>query len=159
MAAAEGEVQEKGYVASFPSLVNISDQPTYIMVLKDAVGVVKLYALVNVENYSIVATGSTQTEAMTAYKKLLRQSGVETGEDGSLQLITVDQVRIVELGGVATVYITSITGDVYKGYLEGDEGLMVIRAKDKLNVKYTPTEVDRLYLISEWEFYSEGENE
>ena len=50
MAAAEGEVQEKGYVASFPSLVNISGQATYIMVLKDDAGLVKLYALVNVEN-------------------------------------------------------------------------------------------------------------
>ena len=44
MNAAEGEVQEKGYEASFPSLVNVSGEATYIMVLKDATGIVKLYA-------------------------------------------------------------------------------------------------------------------
>ena len=49
MSAAEGEVQEKGYKASFPSLINVSGTPTYIMVLKDAGGLVKLYAMVNVE--------------------------------------------------------------------------------------------------------------
>ncbi|MBO5270523.1 MAG: hypothetical protein J6B77_07045, partial [Clostridia bacterium] len=76
MGAAEGEVQEKAYVASFPSLVNISGEATYIMVLKDANSIVKLYALVNVENYSIVATGATQEEVMTEYKRLLVQNNV-----------------------------------------------------------------------------------
>ncbi len=59
MGAAEGQVQEKGYVASFPSLINVSGQPSYIMVLKDANGLVKLYAIVNVQQYNIVATGET----------------------------------------------------------------------------------------------------
>ena len=76
MQAAEGEVQEKGYVASFPSLINAAGEATYIMVLKDNGGLVKLYALVNVEQYSIVATGSTQTEAMAAYKALLLENGI-----------------------------------------------------------------------------------
>ena len=156
MAAAEGEVQEKGYVSSFPSLINLADQPTYIMVLKDAAGVVKLYALVNVENYSIVATGSTQSEAMVEYKKLLRQSGVGGAEGESEALITVDEVRIVPVGGVSTVYITAITGEVYKGYLDSDEALILVRKNQKINVKYTPTETDGLYYISEWSFYNEG---
>lgn len=156
MAAAEGEVQEKGYVSSFPSLINLADQPTYIMVLKDAAGVVKLYALVNVENYSIVATGSTQSEAMLEYKKLLRQSGVGGAVGESEALITVDEVRIVPVGGVSTVYITAITGEVYKGYLDSDEALILVRKNQKINVKYTPTETDGLYYISEWSFYNEG---
>ena len=156
MAAAEGEVQEKGYVSSFPSLINLADQPTYIMVLKDAAGVVKLYALVNVENYSIVATGSTQSEAMVEYKKLLRQSGVGGAVGESEALITVDEVRIVPVGGVSTVYITAITGEVYKGYLDSDEALILVRKNQKINVKYTPTETDGLYYISEWSFYNDG---
>ena len=156
MAAAEGEVQEKGYVSSFPSLINLADQPTYILVLKDAAGVVKLYALVNVENYSIVATGSTQSEAMVEYKKLLRQSGVGGAVGESEALITVDEVRIVPVGGVSTVYITAITGEVYKGYLDSDEALILVRKNQKINVKYTPTETDGLYYISEWSFYNDG---
>jgi hypothetical protein len=153
MAAAEGEVQEKGYQASFPSLVNISGQATYICVLKDDAGLVKLYALVNVENYSIVATGATQTDAMSAYTKLLKQNGVEIGETGTESAeITVTDVRIIPVSGVATVYITAEDGKVYKGYLEADEALILVRAGDVLNVSYTSGEVENIYTILSWSF-------
>lgn len=153
MAAAEGEVQEKGYVASFPSLVNVSGQATYIMVLKDAAGLVKLYALVNVENYSIVATGATQADAMSAYKKLLRQSDIDIGQaDDATAEITVKDVEIVMVSGVATVYLKADDGNVYKGYLEADEALILIESGDKLKVSYAATEIDKIFIISSWEF-------
>ena len=153
MAAAEGEVQEKGYKASFPSLVNISGQATYICVLKDDAGLVKLYALVNVENYSIVATGATQTEAMSAYTKLLKQNNVEIGGDGAQSAsIVAEDVRIITVSGVATVYITANDGNVYKGYLEADEALILVRAGDALNVSYTSGEVANIYTILSWSF-------
>ncbi len=152
MAAAEGEVQEKGYVASFPSLVNISGQATYIMVLKDAAGLVKLYALVNVENYSIVATGATQADAMSAYKKLLRQSDIDIGANDATAEITVKDVEIVMVSGVATVYIKADDGNVYKGYLEADEALILIESGDKLKVSYAESEIEKIYIISDWEF-------
>ena len=150
MAAAEGEVQEKGYVASFPSLINVSGQPTYIMVLKDAAGLVKLYALVNVENYSTVATGATQSEAMSAYKKLLRQSG-SASDNTSTATVTVENVRIVDISDVATVYITTEIG-VLKGFLESDEALILIKTGDKLNVEYSETGIQGIYSIASWEF-------
>lgn len=151
MDAAEGEVQEKGYVASFPSLVNISGQATYIMVLKDDAGLVKLYALVNVENYSIVATGSTQADAMSAYKKQLKQNNIDIGADTSID-ITVENVRIALVSGVSTVYITSTDGKVYKGYLEADESLVLIRNGDKLSVSYTESDKKDIFIISSWSF-------
>ena len=54
MRSAEGEVQHLGYSASFPSVINIDGQPTYIMVLKDKGGLVRQYALTHVERYNIV---------------------------------------------------------------------------------------------------------
>ncbi len=83
MNAAEGEVQEKGYQASFPSLINVDGTPTYIMVMKDASGLVKLYATVNVEQYNIVATASTQEECIDKYRQLLGSEGLaeESGEE------------------------------------------------------------------------------
>lgn len=85
MAAAEGEVQEKGYQASFPSLINVDDQPTYIMVLKDASGIVKLYAMVNVESYNVVTTASSLDECFTKYRALLGNGGdvQDSGENAS----------------------------------------------------------------------------
>ena len=153
MAAAEGEVQEKGYVASFPSLVNISGQATYICVLKDDAGLVKLYALVNVENYSIVATGATQTDAMSAYTKLLKQSNIDIGDTGAESAtFTVDDLRIVPVSDVATVYITADDGRVFKGYLEADEALILIRKGDSLTVSYTRGEVENVLTILSWSF-------
>lgn len=152
MAAAEGEVQEKGYVASFPSLINVAGQPTYIMVLKNAAGVVELYALVNVENYSLVATGNTQAEAMTSYKKVLRLNNVDIGATDKSATVTVENVRIAMVSDVATVYITASTGRVFKGYLEADEALILIRIGDVLDISYTEGDIEGIYTISTWEF-------
>ena len=152
MDAAEGEIQEKGYVASFPSLVNVASQPTYIMVLKNNAGIVERYALVNVQNYSLVAIGTTQAEAMAEYKKVLRQSDIEIGTDDAVTEITVKNVEIVMVSGVATVYIKSEDGAVYKGYLETDEALILIEAGDKLKISYSESGIDKIYIISSWEF-------
>ena len=154
MGAAEGEVQEKGYQASFPSLVNIGGQATYIMVLKDTGGLVKLYALVNVEQYGIVATGATQADAIVAYRKLLARNGVSIegdAEDFAKALITVENVRLVELNGSATVYITGADGTVYKGTLNEDESLVLVREGDKLVIRYEETEIPGLGQIRSWE--------
>ena len=158
MAAAAGEVQEKGYTASFPSLVNISGQPTYIMVLKDAAGLVKLYALVNVENYSLVATGATQTEAMTSYKKLLTQNDISIGEKDELVTIKVENVRLAMVADVSTVYITSDEGTVYKGYLEADESLILIRTGDTIELSCIESDVAGIFVITSWKF-SQTNNE
>ena len=154
MGAAEGEVQEKGYQASFPSLVNIGGQATYIMVLKDTGGLVKLYALVNVEQYGIVATGATQAEAIASYRKLLARNGVSVAgdaEDFAKADITVENVRLVELNGAATVYITATDGTVYKGTLNEDESLVLVREGDRLTVRYEETEIAGLVQIRSWE--------
>jgi hypothetical protein len=150
MNAAEGEVQEKGYVASFPSLVNIAGQPTYIMVLKDNAGLVKLYALVNVEQYSIVSTGTTQAEAISAYKKLLMQNGVDTDTSAAEVTVSVSEVRIATLANVATVYITASDGYIYKGYLEADEALITLKAGDTIKISYSDTQIDGLRSIVKW---------
>ena len=153
MGAAQGEVQEKGYIASFPSLVNIAGEATYIMVLKDDNGLVKLYALVNVENYSIVATGVTQSEAMSTYRKLLRQSGVGAEDGGTLAHadVHVADVRVVTLGGVPTLYVVASDGIAYKGYLENDETLIRILAGDILRISYRESGEEGVRLIESWE--------
>ncbi|MBE6576617.1 MAG: hypothetical protein E7653_00590 [Ruminococcaceae bacterium] len=146
MMAAEGEVQEKGYVASFPSLINAAGEATYIMVLKDNGGLVKLYALVNVENYSIVATGTTQAEAKQAYIDLLRSEGIikENVEvepvtpqvETKQTTITVKKVTIATVDGNSVVYINGDDGNIYKKALSADETLLLIKEGDKIDITY-----------------------
>jgi hypothetical protein len=162
MGAAQGVVQEKGYKASFPSLINVSGKATYIMMLKDAYDIPRLYALVNVENYTIVATGETQTDAKRAYVKLLEEKGVISKEeipDDSIEsaTFTVEDVRLAILDGETVVYITCVDADrtvVYKGYLEKDESLICINKGDEITVSYAKTENETIRLIDTWNFGS-----
>ncbi len=76
--SAQGVVQDLGYTATFPLLLNVAGEPTYFMSLKDASQLVKQYAMVNVAQYQIVATGVTVAECESSYLKLLTQSGITT---------------------------------------------------------------------------------
>ncbi len=154
MRAAEGEVQEKGYVASFPSLINVKGQATYIMVLKDAGGLVKLYALVNVEQYGIVATGDTQAKAMHAYKELLVENGVieddapEIDDTQALETVTanITDIKSITVDGNTVFYITLGEHGVFRasvGLVDGkytNEDLIFAKVKDIVVITYTDSD-------------------
>lgn len=155
MASAEGEVQEKGYRASFPSLINIGGMPTYIMVLKDDAGLVKMYAMVNVEQYNIVATASTQTEVFTKYKKMMASSGNGSTDieaaDTKTELITVAAVEYIQTDDGTVVYIKDTAHQVYKQPFKDNEELIKIVAGDSLEVVYEPME-DGIHLLESFVF-------
>lgn len=155
MGAAQGEVQEKRYTASFPSLINVEGEATYIMVLKDENGLVKLYALVNVENYSIVATGDSQTAAKRAYIQELSNRGVIQEEDipapeTKTADVAVKTVRLATVGGETVVYITAEDGVVYRGSLASDESLILVTEGMTLTVEYSETAHEKIRVISKW---------
>ncbi len=64
MRSAEGKVQEKGYFATVPVMYNVLGSPTYVISLKDKAGLIKMVALVSVEDYSLVGLGETKQEAL-----------------------------------------------------------------------------------------------
>ncbi|MBQ8404702.1 MAG: hypothetical protein IJX55_09845 [Clostridia bacterium] len=152
MNAAEGEVQEKGYEASFPALINVSGEATYIMVLKDASGLVKLYALVNVEHYSIVATGETQAAAMAAYKKLLSQNGIAGGgaSADTTTDVTVKEIEKLVIDGNSFFYFLCSDGNYYRVSVAEDESVLFIREGDALTVTYAETGTAGIRNILEW---------
>ena len=76
--SAQGMVQDLGYTATWPLLLNVAGEPTYFMSLKDASQLVKQYAMVNVAQYQIVATGVTVAECESNYLNLLNANGIIT---------------------------------------------------------------------------------
>ena len=68
MQSAEGAVQNLRYSATFPILINVSEQPTYFMALKDNAGTVKKFAMVDIQHYQNVATGDTVAETQKSYQ-------------------------------------------------------------------------------------------
>lgn len=80
MSSAEGQVQNLKYSATFPLLLNISGEPTYFVALKDDAGLVKKYAMVNVQKYQIVAIGDSVSLCQDSYRELLLSNGVQEAE-------------------------------------------------------------------------------
>ncbi len=133
MAAAEGSVQQYGYTASFPSLINVNGEATYIMVLKDASGIVKMYSMVNVRNYNIVSTSTTQEECFSKYKALLGTSGVTDDTSLLVEEITVTEILFIPQNGITTVYIRSDKG-VFR--MPFDEKILLVNPGDTITVSY-----------------------
>ncbi|MEG0290631.1 MAG: CvpA family protein, partial [Erysipelotrichaceae bacterium] len=99
MSSAEGEVQNLGYKATFPIMLNISQQPTYFISLKDQEGLVKKYAFVSVQNYSVVGIGETVEKARESYIKRLQQAGSKVNDE---------EYKPVEVKGVVSNIDTAI---------------------------------------------------
>lgn len=135
MAAAEGEVQEKGYQASFPSLINVDGNPTYIMVLKDSGGLVKLYAAVNVEQYNLVTTAVTQTECIAKYRQLLG-IGVtdEKKEENRSLTVKVASVRYIDIDGNTYIYLIDTDDNIFKAKAASHEEMLLINAGDTVKL-------------------------
>lgn len=89
MSSAEGQVQNLHYTATFPLLLNISDEPTYFIALKDDAGLVKKYAMVNVQKYQIVAIGDSVSQCEENYLELLLSNGVKEAEQDTREVKTI----------------------------------------------------------------------
>ena len=123
MDSAEGQVQHLNYRATFPLLLNIAEQPTYFMALKDAAQLVKMYAMVNVSQYQIVATGTTVAECEKNYRTMLAQNGLIS--DGQVDIEQPSELR--ELSGVIAELRSAVVGgnSVYFLRFEGEDDFSV----------------------------------
>lgn len=106
MSSAEGQVQNLKYESTFPLLINVDNQPTYFMALKDNAGLVKRYAMIDIQRYQNVAVGDTLEETEKSYKKLLRANGVSTDDDSG---------KATKTDGTATGTISLISPVVLDG--------------------------------------------
>lgn len=125
MSSAQGAVQQYSYNATFPLLLNVSDQPTYFMALKDSAGLVKMYAMVNVQQYQVVATGYSLEECRNNYhaqlvsNKLIEEEAPASpqGPDVSAQTLsvsgTIAEIRSANIDGNTVFYFLLEGGNVY----------------------------------------------
>ena len=164
MNSAEGVVQNLDYTATFPLLLNISNQPTYFMALKDYAGLVKMYAMVNVQQYQVVATGATVEECQANYYKLLRQNKLDTGEapvlpaDEDTVSGMVTALRSAVIDGTTMYYVTldDLTA-VYAVSAGAVEKVILLNVGDRITVTYEPASVrdDRIYTAVDFEWVKE----
>ena len=145
MDSAQGELQNLRYTATFPLLLNVEGQPTYFMAMKDAAQLVKMYAMVNVQQYQIVATGETVAECERNYTELLSQNGILTGDQTLSGTETaqgaVADIRSAVQDGNSVYYIQLIGDETYYAITAAEAPLAVILSTgDQVSITYQPGE-------------------
>lgn len=156
MESAQGKVQEKNYVATFPLLLNVGDRPTYFMSLKDSAGLVKMYAFVDVRQYQIVGTGTSVEGALAAFmQELADNDEVTPGGDADATPTTttvtgtIMDIRSAVVDSVTRYYIM-LQDDptVYMAPVTANHRLPFAKAGDVVKVTYTQTVSTDTILVS-----------
>ncbi len=149
--SAEGIVRDKGWKATFPILINLDGEATYLMSLKDK-DIIKSYAMVNVAQYTTDAVRSPSDDnpdlkaCLQAYISKLAARGVvvninmagkiesddpnnggdETPEAGTTQVVgTITDIRSAVIGGTTYYYIELDGSGVYY-YVSAELGSKVV---------------------------------
>ena len=147
MDSARGQVQQMNYTATFPLLLNIADQPTYFMALKDAAGLVKMYAMVNVSQYQIVATGSDVAECEGNYRQMLARNNLIDNSDANIPADTQEatgvltDIRTAVIDGNSRYYLRLQGESVYYVLSAADAPQVVtLNTGDRVTITYRPQE-------------------
>ena len=146
MNSAQGAVQQYNYQATFPILLNIGDEPTYFMALKDASQLVKMYAMVNVSQYQIVATGTTVEECQDNYVAQLMKNGLAEAEPEPVVETTEVTGRVVEIRSSVmdgdTYYFIRLDEMPVYYLINGKEYPVatILNVEDKVTIQYQVTE-------------------
>ena len=141
MQSAEGQVQNLRYTATFPLLINVANQPTYFMALKDSAGLVKKFAMIDIQRYQNVAVGDTVAECQKSYEALLATNGVDTGDSAPSDekqakgIIATMAQAVIE--GNSHYYVT-LQGDssIYDFPLPGMLEIVAYSAGDEISFTY-----------------------
>ncbi|MBQ8299766.1 MAG: hypothetical protein IJX99_07960 [Clostridia bacterium] len=112
-ASAKGLVQQYGYSAGPVMLVNIDGIESYFLTLKDNQGLVKRYALVNKEDYNIVAVEEMVDKVVFSYRQKVTTLEAQ-GDAGVVEsvyeaVINGNTTYIFKLVGIDTYYLSDIS--------------------------------------------------
>jgi len=139
--SARGKVQEKRFSASTPIPYNINNIPTYMMTLKDDGGLVKMFAMVAIEDYTIVGVGNTLTETLMAYKNAYNMAGNKINPKSATQkqiLNTVIQRINSDIKNGNSFYYFTVEGkeNIFIGSSQISNELPVTFAGDSIVISF-----------------------
>ena len=149
MKSAEGKVQDLGYDASFPIIMNIDGHPTYFMTLKDSARLVKKYTFVSVTDYMTVGIGDTTTQAYEDYKKVMANTqdtplGGEEEAPAEEKTVTgtVSRINFTVQDGKTVYYLTlTETGtQMYMAPIDVSDTLTLTQSGDSVSLTYRVSE-------------------
>lgn len=134
MDSAKGAVQEKGYDATFPLLINVYNRPTYFMSLKDKASLIKMYSLVDAQNYQKVAVGNTVEETVENYQKITSDIMNNVGAS-SEKTIVIEDIQSVVIDSNTLYYIKAKDEEkILSASINVDPRLAFIKIGDTIEV-------------------------
>jgi hypothetical protein len=145
MQSAQGKVQEKGYTSSFPIMYNINGIATYVMSLKDQAGLIKMIAMVSVQDYSIVGVGDNLRDALRAYKDAYSNSGnapvVHSKKAANQLRAKVKRISVDVSGGNSNYFILleNLEDKIYIGSSSISKKLPLTNAGDSVLLEFEPS--------------------
>lgn len=137
MASAEGQVQQMKYKSTFPLLINLNNKPTYLMSLKDNAGLVKMYALVDVENYQRVVVTDASDGIEKAISNYLGDAEVEIGDTTLSKEVTIKKISTANIDGNTYYYIEDTDSKRFRISIKTNKEILpFLTPGDKLKVYY-----------------------
>jgi hypothetical protein len=151
-------VQEKEYKATMPIPYNINNIPTYVMALKDNGGLVKMYAMVGINDYTVVGVGNTLRETLTSFKNTYNMTGNKlSGNTPSVKKEVISTiVRIqndVRNGNSFYYFILKDSPKVFVGSSNISTQLPISQIGDKIKVTYDE-DLEKVIDISTFENFN-----
>lgn len=150
--AAQGLVQNLGYLATFPTVVNVDGEETYFMLLKDNAGLVQRYALANIKDYTKVVQAENFEQALKLYKEKI--GTVVPDEPEEEEILTkegsIKEIYQAEIDG-CTYYYFVIEGDtnLYMSSIKNSNKQVTLKAGDKISVEYKTSSEEGIYLVTQ----------
>lgn len=139
--SAEGKVQEKGYHTSLPIPYLINNIPTYVMTLKDDGGLVKMFAMVSINDYTIVGVGNTMRETLMAYKNVynMADNGIDPASVSNKKSFKSVVTRIendVKNGNSFYYFTVRDYPNIFVGSSQLSNELPVTMVGDSINIAF-----------------------
>ncbi len=151
MDSAEGQVQQMRYESTFPILINVADRPTYFMALKDSAGLVKMYAMIDIQSYQNVAVSDTVEGTQEEYLSMI---GAELTEDAD----STESETIEVQGVISSIYQVVVDGNShFYVTLEDDESIYDFALPDMVailayaegdSIEFSCVEGEGLYTVT-----------
>jgi len=145
MASAEGAIQEKNYISTFPLLINLNKEPTYLVSLKDGAGLVKAYAFIDVVDYQKVRVTDSSAGLQTAASNYLAMLGVEDTQvkKGEQKTGVIDDIQEVVIDGNSYYYLKLVNDqEIYKALVSVNDGLPFFKIGDTISFTYNGDQIN-----------------
>lgn len=140
MKSAVGQVKNfDGYHATFPISLNVNNQPTFFITIKDSNGIIKKYTFVNIEDYRKVGLGDTIQGAYNHYLNVLDEGGIISDNEDLTDITAVVERINWNIVEGQTIYYIKFDNDetIYSAKYTLSKELPITKAGDLISIKVT----------------------